>query len=231
MVHRIHTGHNGQQSLRGTNIRGRFFAADVLFACLQRQTQSFFTLHIDRYADQTTWHAAFEGIFSRHEGGVRTAETKRHTETLRVTNRNVRTPFARCFEQSQSEQIGRGDDDFALLFRLSRPRAVIGDRTARARILYQHAKAVIRQALLTTRAGAHFDAQRFGAGFDHFAGLREYVCGDVKHVGVTLAAAHGQGHGFGSGGRFIQHGRVGNIHARQVHHHLLVVQQRFQTTL
>ena len=40
-----------------------------------------------------------------------------------------------------------------------------------------------------------------------------------------------QCHGFGCCRCFIKHGRIGNIHTRQIHNHLLEVQQRFQTTL
>ena len=38
VVHRVHRGHIGQESLRGADIASRFVSADVLFSGLQRQS-------------------------------------------------------------------------------------------------------------------------------------------------------------------------------------------------
>jgi hypothetical protein len=35
VIHRIHAGNDSWQNLRGANIRRRFFAPNMLFACLQ----------------------------------------------------------------------------------------------------------------------------------------------------------------------------------------------------
>ncbi|MNL40603.1 hypothetical protein D3C87_1629650 [compost metagenome] len=47
VIHRIGPGDNGQQYLRSANVGSRFFAADMLLACLQRHTQSTVAFTID----------------------------------------------------------------------------------------------------------------------------------------------------------------------------------------
>jgi hypothetical protein len=62
-------------------------------------------------------------------------------------------------------------------------------------------------------------------------GLRQHVVGDVEHVRFRLAHALDQRHGFGGGGAFVQHRRVGDAHAGQVGDGLLEVQDGFQAAL
>jgi hypothetical protein len=50
-------------------------------------------------------------------------------------------------------------------------------------------------------------------------------------LALALDAALGQRHGLGGGGGFVQHGRVGHGHARQVADHGLEVDQRFHAAL
>jgi len=54
MIDRVHAGHYRRQHLRGADVRCRFFAADVLFTRLQRQSVGGFAVHVHAHAHQTT---------------------------------------------------------------------------------------------------------------------------------------------------------------------------------
>ena len=58
MIHGIHPGHHREEDLGGADVRGRLFAADVLFAGLQGKTQGGASVGIARDADETAGHAA-----------------------------------------------------------------------------------------------------------------------------------------------------------------------------
>ncbi len=72
--HRIHAGHDGEQHLRGADVRGRLLAADVLFARLQREAHRRRAGGIDRDADQPPRHQPLMRILHRHEAGMRPAK-------------------------------------------------------------------------------------------------------------------------------------------------------------
>lgn len=78
---------------------------------------------------------------------------------------------------------------------------------------------------------ADLPAHGGGAGAQHFQRLRVNVRMHHEHGALAAGAALGQSHGFGCGGGFVQHGRIGNGHGSEVTHHGLKVQQGFQTAL
>ena len=82
VVDAIHAGHDRQQGLRGADIAGRFFAADMLLAGLQGQAQGRRAMAVDRDPHQAPGHGPLMGLAGREKGRVRAAETKRHAETL-----------------------------------------------------------------------------------------------------------------------------------------------------
>ena len=115
--------------------------------------------------------------------------------------------------------------------RFGRPIAVIDYRTIGRWILHKDGKAIIRQTFLASDARAHLDAKRFGTRFNHLTGLWKHIFSDIKHIRIEFGLTVRERHGFRRRRRFIEHGRIGNVHACQIHNHLLEVQQRFQTTL
>ena len=230
MIHGIHGCHHGQQNLCSTNIRRRFFAADVLLTGLQCQTVSRIALCIDGHANQTTRHAAFECIAGRHITCVRTAESQRYAKTLAVTHHHISTPLTRRCQQCQRQQISSSNHHTAFSVDGSSVFAVITDITICARILQQHAEAIIVQCIAAV-ASTDFNAQRLSAGVDDLAGLRQHISGDIKHIGIRFADTLDQRHRFGSGGAFIQHRCIGDIHRGQIGDHGLEIQHCFQTTL
>ncbi len=232
VVDRVHAGHHGQQHLRGADVRGRLFAADVLLAGLQRQAVGRIALGVDGDADQAARHAALELVAGGEVAGVRAAETERHAEALAVADHDVGAPFARRGQDRERQQVGGHDHHRACGMQVLTSSAVVAHFAVDARVLQQHAEAGFLKFFdVGRRDGAHFDADRFGAGLDDLAGLRQHVVGHVEHLRGRLADALDQGHGFGGGGAFVQHRRVGDAHAGQVGDRLLEVQDGFQAAL
>ena len=227
--HGVHAGHHGQQHLRRADVGGGLLAADVLFAGLQRQAQRRVALRVLGHADQAAGHVALEGVLAGHEAGVRAAKTERHAKALRRTDGDVRAPFARGGQESQRQQVGRAGDHRALRVGGLGQLAVVGDGTRAVRVLQQHAEA-LGQALGLV-ADADLDIQAFGARAHDLDGLRMHVARDEEHRALGLGAAARERHRFGGGGAFVQQRGVGNVQARQVGDHGLVIQQGFQAAL
>jgi hypothetical protein len=82
MEHRVHRRDVGQERLRGTDVRGRLLAPDVLLARLQRHAVSLAAAGIDGNADDPSGRLADERLAGGEEGRMRTAIAERHAETL-----------------------------------------------------------------------------------------------------------------------------------------------------
>ena len=83
-------------------------------------------------------------------------------------------------------------------------------------------------------ADNQFDADRGGPRFQQIDGLRKDGLIDKKPAGLffrIFARCEQQVHGLGGGSSFIQKGGIGNLHARQVHHHRLEIDERLKPSL
>ena len=78
----VHAGHVGEQYLRGADVGIGLFAADVLFARLQRHAVGGLAAGVFGDADDAARHRADEGLAGGEEGGVRAAEAHRDAEAL-----------------------------------------------------------------------------------------------------------------------------------------------------
>jgi len=182
VVHGVHRGDHRQQHLCGADVGGRFFTADVLLAGLQRQAVGLVALRIDGHAHQAARHAAFEFVAGGQVAGVRAAESQRYAEALTVTDHHVRAPFARWGQEGQCQQVGSDHHHRAGGFHCFHASLVIAHHAVDARVLQQHTEGVIDARQLGRVERFDGDAQRLGAGFDHFAGLRQHVVGHVEGV-------------------------------------------------
>src|SRR5882724_6342994 len=95
----IHRRDDSEENLRRADIARRLFAADVLLARLQGQTIGGPSIGIVRNAYKTAWHVTFISIARGEIGGMRSAESERHAETLRVADGDIGSEFARWFDQ------------------------------------------------------------------------------------------------------------------------------------
>ena len=79
---RVEAGDVRQESLSGADIAGRFFAANVLLARLERQSQSGAPCGVGADTDQSARQCACIRLFGGEKRGMRPAETHRHAEAL-----------------------------------------------------------------------------------------------------------------------------------------------------
>ena len=232
VVDGVHAGDVGQQHLRGADVRGGLLAADVLLAGLHRQTQRRLAETVNRNADQTARHVALERIFGGEVSRVRATEAQRHAEALCRTDGDVSAELARGGQQGQGQQVsGHGHQGVGGVEAFGQF-AVVEHITVARRVLQQRAEEWRHVSQFTLIANDHFDAQRLGTGAQHVEGLRVAVDrGEELVAALVLAQAFAEGHGFGSGGGFVEQGGVGDRQAGEVADHGLEVQQRFETAL
>ena len=227
----VHAGHHCQQHLRRANVRSRLLAPDVLLARLQCQSIRRMPLRIDRYADQSPGQRAFERVFARHERSVRPTETERHAEALRVANDDVGVPGTGRFEQRQRQQIGRDAIQRTVGMGLRDRRAHVVNQSGCGGILRKNAEVICALQQIRNETNLHFDSERLGARLQHRDRLRMTIAGDQEYVALALRTALRKRHRLCGGSRFIEQRRIGDLHAGQVSHHRLEVDQRFHAAL
>ena len=94
VIDRVHRGDHRQQHLRGAEVGGRLFAADVLLAGLQRQPIGRRPARIHGQPDDAAGQRSLQRIAHRHIGRVRAAIAHRHTKTLRRSDCDIGAEFA-----------------------------------------------------------------------------------------------------------------------------------------
>ena len=109
MPHRIHAGHHGKQHLRGADIGSRFLAADMLFACLQREPHRGRTRSIHGNPHKPARHQALMRIRHRHESGMRPAIAHGHAKTLRAAHHHIGAHLTGRLQQRQRKRISRNN--------------------------------------------------------------------------------------------------------------------------
>src|SRR3954471_14178355 len=98
------------------------------------------SLGVVRNADQSSRHVSLESVAGREIGGVRTPETKGHTEALSAAHGNVSAELARRLEQRQGKNVRRNDEQSAGVVSRFGKRFVIEDGAVCRRILNQRAE-------------------------------------------------------------------------------------------
>ncbi len=227
---RIHAGHVGEQHLRGADVRIGLLAADVLLARLQGHAQGRLATGILRHADDAAGHRALVLVQAGEEGGVRAAVAHRHAKALAGTEGDVGAHRARGFRQHQRHQVAGDGADGVLRLELRDHCGEVLELALRIGRLQQRAEDVVVGSFLR-RAEDQLEAEPGGAGAHHVEGLREGVFIDEEGVALRLARAARHGHRLGGGGRLVEQRGVGELHASQVDHHLLIVEQGFEAAL
>lgn len=191
------------------------------------------TVGVLGHPDQAARQLAGVRLAHREISRVRAAEPQRHAETLCGAEAHVRALLPRRRDQGHRQQIRPGGDQRAALVRRRDRLGPVDEAPGGPRSLHQHAEEIAVQQRARTQVRLDdLDAQRLGASVQHGPGLREEVGVDqqpVRRAGPVGAPQ--QGHRLRRGGRLVQHGRVGDLHAGQVRHHGLEVEQRLQTAL
>ena len=199
MPHRIHARHHRQQHLRGADIGCRFFAADMLFARLQRKPHRGRPRGIHGNAYKPAWHQALMRIRHRHESGMRPAIPHGHAKALRAAHHHIGAHFARRLQQCQRKRISRNNRQPAHVMHSSDFGRQVAHFACGARILQHEREGLFGS---TSRGNTrhfrhhHAIAKRRGAGFQHGTGLRMKVCRQHNHIGFATRRGMGQRHGF-----------------------------------
>ena len=232
VIDRIHRGDHRQQHLRGADVGGRLFAADVLLAGLQRQPIGRLAARIHRQPDEPAGQRALQRIAHRHIGRMRPAIAHRHAETLRRTDRDVGAEFARRGQQRQRQQIGGDNGERALGVQRRDRRTQVANRAGSARILQQRRRTRPR----ASRSVAGSPTIRFHPSGSARVRSTASVCGCTSAStknDLVLAArgAFGQRHRFRRRGCLIEQRGVGDIEPGEIADHGLEVEQRFQPAL
>ena len=111
-------------------------------------------------------------------------------------------------------------------------RPQVNDVAMGAGVLQQYAEGVGASRQLCRVPDNHLDVQGLGPGLYDGDGLGVAALRDDKGAGAILFVdALQQRHCLGGGCALVQHRGVGQLHAGQVHDHLLVVEQGFQPAL
>ncbi len=231
----VQAGHDRQQDLGGADVAGGLLPADVLLTGLEREPVGPASGVVHRHPHQPPRQGALVGISGGDEAGVRAAEAQRHPEALRRPDDDVGPDLPGRAHQHQRRQIGGHGDQRPRLVRGLDQLGVIADHPAGARVLGQHTEGPGRQVGgrgdLVDGPGDHLQTQGPGSGGHHGQRLGVAVLVDYEDragLGVEPAA---HGHGLGCGGGFVQQRGVGQLHAGQVAHHGLEVEQCLQPAL
>ena len=235
VVDRVHARDHRRQDLRRADVRRRPLAPDVLLARLQREPVRGLAVRVDADADEPPGQAALVVVAAGEVAGVRAAAAHRHAEALGRSAGDVGAELAGRRDERQREQVGSDDERRAVRVDARRVGAQVVQRAARRRQLREDSEvvaAVEQRRPLVGRVGEDdLKAERLGARAQHLDRLRVAVAGDHDRVALALDAAPGQRHRLGGGGRFVEHRRVRDRHAREVADHRLEVDERLEAAL
>ena len=231
----VHAGDDRRQHLRGADVAGGFFAANVLLARLQRQPVRGLPVHVHAHAHKAPGQRALERVLARHVGGVRAAGAHGHAQALRVAHHDVGAHLAGRLEQREGQQVGGKDRGRALGLDLLDLIAPVHQPAAAGGVLDERGEVIVlrdRRVPLGGRVGPlERQAQRLGARLHHLQGLRVRIAEHHDHVAFGLDRAARQRHRLGGGRGLVQHRGVGDVHAGEVGHQGLEVDQRFHAAL
>ncbi len=231
MEDRIHGGHDGKQYLRGTDVRCRLLAPDMLFTGLERQPVGPVAPRIDRHANEAAGHGALVGVLDRHIGGVRTTVADRNAEALGRTDRDVGAHFPRRLQKRQRQRIGCDGGDCTLLVELGDQAREVADLAVSAGVLEDRAEDAGSVQILEGIADDDLPAERLRPGLQERNRLGMAVLIDEKRLRLGLCNALRNGHGFGCCRRLVEQRGVRDVQPGQIANHGLVVEQGFQPPL
>ena len=167
------------------------------------------------------------------EGGVRAAIAHGHAEALGRAEDDVGAQLAGRGEQGQRQEVG-GDDGEAAL------RLDGGDRRGAGRGSRRRCRDTGQQGAehgpgpsssAQRVADDQLDAQMARRGCAARPGSADGSRVDEEAVGLVAADPVRHGHGLGGGGGLVEQRGVGQLHAGEVDHHLLEVEQGLEPAL
>ncbi len=230
VVDTVEPGHDSEEHLSGADVRCCLLPADVLFAGLERQPKTDAAFGVLRDTDHAAGELALVSVTSCHEGGVRSSEHHRHAETLRAADHGIGADLPRWGQQGHREQVHSEHGERTGVVDAFDGRGVVSDDAQRCRVLNKRSEHSFGKFGVRV-ADRHLDANRQGSSLDHFDGLRVGLLVNEEHVARPSIDPLEHRHCLGRRGPLIEEGRIRDLHARQIRHHGLEVEQRFEAPL
>ncbi len=221
-----------QKYLSRANVARCLLAPDVLLPGAQRHAHRHAAACITRHPNQSARHQTLVLVLCGKETGVRTTKSHGYAKALRVTYRHVGSPFARRSKERQRKEVGSRYHQRVSGVRTLSYFAVVVNRTVGCWILKQDRKDVAPKRCTAGVPNNQIYTRRPGARLYDVDGLRvtSLVHKDRLFPLLTLHSIRKM-HPLSSRCPLVEHRRVGDLHPRQLHHHRLIVQERFHSPL
>ena len=164
----------------------------------------------------------------REERRMRTTESERHAQPLRVAEHHVRAHLAGRRDYRQGQEIGRDGDQCPPCVRARDERTQVVEASGLVRVLNERAERPRIEGHVAGRADLELDAQRFGTAPQHRQRLWEHAIGHEEHAAIVteLLRLRAVQERHRSAARSSER-RVGHVHRGQVGDHGLEVEERF----
>ena len=231
VIRGVETGNDREQDLRGADVARGLLAPDVLLACLQREPERGAPLRIDRDTDETPGKRAPMLVAHREIRRVRTAESQRYAEALRRADDRVGAHLARRCHEREREQVGGNAHQRTARVRAFDCRREVVEPTTTPGVLHQHREASVDQVGRVGVADDDLDPERRRARTHDVDRLRMRVGIDEEHTALLRVDPVEHRHGLRGRGALVEERRVREVHAGEVAHHRLEVQQRLEPAL
>mmetsp|Transcript_6016 Transcript_6016/g.23375 ORF Transcript_6016/g.23375 Transcript_6016/m.23375 type:complete len:875 (+) Transcript_6016:760-3384(+) len=231
VIDAVRCSHVGQERLRRADVAGRLVPPDVLLAGLHRHSERGVPLAVNAHADQAAGQAAGVLVPRRDEARMRPAEPQRHPEALRGADGDVGADVPGALQQREREEIRRADHKRPVRMARIHQFLVVQRFAEGVGVLHEHAGVrLVREVGLRDVSHHDFDAARVATGLDESDGLRMAIFGH-EELAALLGDRNAHVHGLGGCGCLVQERGVGDLHAGEVGHHRLEVQQHLQAAL
>ena len=167
---------------------------------------------------------------------MRTAVSERDAEALRVAVHNICAHLTRRNDQRERQEVRSHRHERARLVGPCDQRSQVEQLSTRIGVLNDRAEHRHVEHHPIDGHDAEIDSQRLGSRTQDIDRLRKAAVAGVADIRVDalflagVRAVH-QRHRFGGGRRLIQQRGARHFHPRQIRHHRLEVQERFQAAL
>mmetsp|Transcript_2617 Transcript_2617/g.7893 ORF Transcript_2617/g.7893 Transcript_2617/m.7893 type:complete len:987 (-) Transcript_2617:315-3275(-) len=231
VVHPVHAGNVGQEGLGRANVRSGLVPPDVLLPGLHGHTEGRLTLGITGHPNNPSRKETLVLGVAGQEGRVRASVSHGHTKPLGGSDDDIGAPLSGRRQLGERERI-RGDANLDLgVVGLLGHGLVVADGAVRGRVLHEHAAHVFGHVERSFVDDLDLKSERGRPGLADLDGLRVTLVGDQEANLLAPGDGAAHGHGLGRSRGLVEERGVGHLHAGQVAHHRLEVEQGLETPL
>mmetsp|Transcript_50792 Transcript_50792/g.163025 ORF Transcript_50792/g.163025 Transcript_50792/m.163025 type:complete len:1046 (-) Transcript_50792:41-3178(-) len=234
VVDRIHRRHVGQENLGGAHVGRGLVQADVLLTSLQCQPVGRVAQAVQGLPNDAAWHPAHLLLARRHVRRGGAAEPHGHAEALHGSDHNVCAELAWGLRGDQGKRVCRDDEVRPIAMQSICEARVVEEQAVRVWVLHEGTAELVHglevRGLVVTNDQLHAEVLR--TQLHEIDALRMHA---VAHEELVLRlrvdCTRDHGHGLRSRRALVQQRGVGDLHARELAHQGLEVDQRLQSAL